>query len=524
MGGCIVDTTLGDAQQQADAPPPCVRIFINYRHDDIPGDAQLLYERLARKFDRDNVFLDVRNTLPGMKWLEQIKTHIGSCHVFLSLIGPRWASIMMDRGRRNAVYAGEDHVRSEIQQALKPGSGIHLIPVLMGDDVSLSPDELPGPLQALADFEAAYVRHSTLDRDVESLVSRIEAITQAQRATSPESVTERMERGYLAPIPVGARSPVPLPDAAHYKDVLRQMVNGNLVPFLGARMTAGRASMVEGTPSLPDAEVLAGALAEESGIERTRLPEIAQHVYVTGRPDLYRVLRLLLKADYEPGPVHRFLARLPGLLEKLGLEKRYQLIVSTSFDRALEQAFRAEREPYDLAVYMASGRDQGKFVHFPYDGTPTPIDKPNSYLGLPIGIDWELERTVIVKIHGAVDDNVNNYSWSENYVITEDHYIDYLSKSPIESLVPVQVLAKLNDSHCLFLGYTVRDWSLRVFLKRIWEGRLGAGSWAVEPDPDVLEKKLWAESNVELYASDLGDYIKQLQAMLGRRRSESARP
>ena len=205
-------------------------------------------------------------------------------------------------------------------------------------------------------------------------------------------------------------------------------------------------------------------------------------------------------------------------------EREYQLIVSTSFDRALEQAFRAEREPYDLAVYMASGRDQGKFVHFPYDGTPTPIDKPNSYLGLPIGIDWELERTVIVKIHGAVDDNVNNYSWSENYVITEDHYIDYLSKSPIESLVPVQVLAKLNDSHCLFLGYTVRDWSLRVFLKRIWEGRLGAGSWAVEPDPDVLEKKLWAESNVDLYASDLGDYIKQLQAMLSRRRSESAWP
>ena len=34
----------------------------------------------------------------------------------------------------------------------------------------------------------------------------------------------------------------------------------------------------------------------------------------------------------------------------------------------------------------------------------------------------------------------------------------------------MQILDKLQDSHCLFLGYTVRDWNLRVFLKRIWEG------------------------------------------------------
>jgi len=50
---------------------------------------------------------------------------------------------------------------------------------------------------------------------------------------------------------------------------------------------------------------------------------------------------------------------------------------------------------------------------------------------------------VIVKIHGAVDGNVADYRWRENYVITEDDYIDYLSERPIESLVPVQILDKL---------------------------------------------------------------------------------
>ena len=160
-----------------------------------------------------------------------------------------------------------------------------------------------------------------------------------------------------------------------------------------------------------------------------------------------------------------------GTLEELGLEKRYQLIVSTNFDTALEQAFDDEQEPYDLAVYMASGQDKGKFVHFPYEGTPEADRRSELVYGkFPIGEDYELERTLIVKIHGAVDGNIGDYRWKENYVITEDHYIDYLSRSPIESLVPVQILDKLRDSHCLFLGYTVRDWNLRVFLKRIWEG------------------------------------------------------
>jgi hypothetical protein len=238
-----------------------------------------------------------------------------------------------------------------------------------------------------------------------------------------------------------------------------------------------------------------------------------------GRPDLYRALRQILTADSQPGPVHDFLAHLPKILKKLQLEKRYQLIVSTNFDTTLEQAFEAAEEPYDLAVYMASGQDKGKFVHFPYDGDAVPIAIPNSYGSFPIGDYGELERTVILKIHGAVDGNIGDYRWRENYVVTEDQYIDYLSTSPIESLVPVQVLDKIRDSHCLFLGYAVRDWNFRVFLKRIWKGEpFGAKSWAVKPDPDILEKEFWVQSNVDLYAADLADYVDLLQKQLTRRR------
>ena len=322
--------------------------------------------------------------------------------------------------------------------------------------------------------------------------------------------------------PVQHQGIAPPPDDTQLDHVLQHMVDeGSLVLFLGSRLAAGHAGWHEGCGALPDAEELAADLAKRFGITSTRpdLAEVAQYVYVTrGRPDLYRTLRQILTADCEPGPVHRFLARFPDTLDKLGLEKRYQLIVSTSFDMALEKAFDEEDEPYDLAMYMASGPDKGKFVHFPYGGSPQSISAPNAYGKFPIGDYGELERTVLVKIHGAVDGNVGDYRFKENYVITQDHYIDYLSRSPVESLVPVQILDKLRDSHCLFLGYTIRDWNLRVFLKRIWRGEpLGARSWSVEPDPDMLEKEFWSQSCVDLYTADLADYVSRLGGRLSMR-------
>jgi hypothetical protein len=302
--------------------------------------------------------------------------------------------------------------------------------------------------------------------------------------------------------------------------ILDQIVEGgNLVPVLGSRLAGGRDSLSEGSGSLPSAEELAAKLAKRFGLNSARpdLAEVAQYVYVTnGESDLYRALKEILKAARKPGPVHTFLAGLPGTLEKLGLEKQYQLIVSTSFDDTLERAFNHEREPYDLAVFMA---EEGKFFHFPWEGdSPVEIDVPNKYLGFPIEEDSKLRRTVIVKIHGAVDNVIGAYSWEGNYVITQDQYIDYLSRSPIESLVPVQILDQLRQSHCLFLGYTVRDWNLRVFLKRIWKGgRFRARSWAVEPDPDVIEWDFWKQLNVDLYTADLANYVGELQGRLPRR-------
>src|SRR6266496_3056587 len=119
-------------------------------------------------------------------------------------------------------------------------------------------------------------------------------------------------------------------------------------------------------------------------------------------------------------------------------------------------------EPFDLVCYIAEGDHRGKFAHWPPEGEPTLIEVPNEYEKLRPG-----EQSVILKIHGAIDRAGPEAEW-DSYVITEDHYIDYLTRTEIQNLVPVMLAMQLRRSHFLFLGYSMRDWNLRVILHRIW--------------------------------------------------------
>jgi hypothetical protein len=60
----------------------------------------------------------------------------------------------------------------------------------------------------------------------------------------------------------------------------------------------------------------------------------------------------------------------------------------------------------------------------------------------------------------------------------------------VSKLFPVTPVGMLHRSHCLFLGYSLRDWDLRVILNRIWgDETLRAKFWAAEPEhQDYLER------------------------------------
>lgn len=518
--------------------PGTVRVFINYRHDDTEGEALLVYERLAERFGAENVFLDDKSLKPGMKWLEEIKEHAAS-GVFLALIGKRWLPSMKARAEAAVADPTEDYVRIEIEYALRRRSGLKVIPVLIGDAVPPPRDALTKSLEEITMIEVERIQLKHLDDDVKRLGDRIEVVAAEHEelpGPPPPNPPAPPANGGAASTRGNTSSTTnaiaPPPDSAHFRQIVRHIVDeGNLVPVLGLRMGDGHhaaETLIEAARSLPDAEELAAGLTQRFNLAHKDLDlaQVAQYVYITrGRPDLYMTLKQMLTSHCEPGPLQQFLASVPETLRGLGQERKCQLIVTTNFDTALEQAFDDADEEYDLAVYMASGDDKGHFVHFPYDGDPVPIVQANKYGGFPIGDYGELERTVIVKIHGAVDGNRGEYRWTGNYVITEDHYIDYLSVRPIGDVVPIQILDKLRNSHCLFLGYTMRDWNLRVFLKRIWSGQpLDTKSWAVQREPDMLEREFWAHYLVDLYASDLRAYADRLSRELGARAPAGATP
>ncbi len=141
------------------------------------------------------------------------------------------------------------------------------------------------------------------------------------------------------------------------------------------------------------------------------------------------------------------------------------------------------------------------------DGERRVIERPNEYTGLTLD-----EHSVILKIHGALDRGDGTF---DSYVISEDHYIEYLTHANLSQLVPVSILARVRRSHFLFLGYGMRDWNLRVMLHRIWRERdRGYRSWAIQRDPDVVDSELWDRREVDVLDVALGDYVGELTRQL----------
>jgi hypothetical protein len=310
---------------------------------------------------------------------------------------------------------------------------------------------------------------------------------------------------------------VPEPLEAHLVTVARAMQEGAVIPFLGAGANlCGRAEGTSWkfgeTEYLPDGRELADYLAEYFAYPEGQvrdLVRISQYASVMqGTGPLYQRLHDVFDVDFAPSPLHTLLAGLPAQWRAKGVEPvPYQLIVTTNYDDALERAFVAAGEPYDLLSYVAKGPHVGKFMHLPPDGRPKLVKKSNQY---PLNLD---ERTIVLKIHGAVNRADRK---EDSYVISEDHYIDFLSQTSIASVLPVLLNAHMQSSHFLFLGYSMRDWNLRVILRRIWgEQHLEYRSWSIQRRPDPLELEFWPKRNVDIYDVDLGEYVGKLGQAIG---------
>ena len=533
-----------------------LKVFMNYRREDTQGLAWGLYWPLAMHFGSDNVFLDNGALRGGEEWLRAIKARIAEADVFLALVGERWQETLDERLREQT----KDYVASEIEWALLRKPALTVIPVVIDGAKVPRALNLPNALKGLAAAEVSRIRQACLRDDVGPLIARLCEIAEREgrvvpakndllgpapvvvpdqeSGVAPGDDTIQTDHGLdVADSQVGdaltgaetvslseelprqqrtmPRQVAPPPDEQHYADLVEEARDSGIVMFLGAGVNS------EDSANLPDDESLARFLSAKLPWEpeSADLAEVAQAVSaLRGSQRMFQLIREGLPVESAPGRVHRYLADLPKRLALPGHERHPQVIITPKYDAALEHALQDAPEPYDVLVYMGPATESpGKWVHIKWElREPVPIPVPNEYQGLPIRSDMSLERTLIVRISGSVNDPDVNLLWDNNYVVTEDHFIQYLSGSTTTSLIPGQLLAKLNSASYLFLGYTLSDWRLRVFLRRLWPSKAmgDAPRWSIARAPSRLESRLCFDAGINLYQSPLSEYIDGLDQFL----------
>jgi TIR domain len=126
-------------------------IFISYRHTDALPHARLLQINLRERFPKAPVFMDLDSIEVGVDFAKVIGDAIKACGVMVVLIGPQWATLTNEEGRRR-LDEPDDYVRFEVRTALR--RGVRIIPVLVEGARPPRPQELPPDLRRLARLNA----------------------------------------------------------------------------------------------------------------------------------------------------------------------------------------------------------------------------------------------------------------------------------------------------------------------------------------------------------------------------------
>src|SRR5215510_11809744 len=147
-----------------------------------------------------------------------------------------------------------------------------------------------------------------------------------------------MAEANVAQVPVNNTLP-PSPPDSHYTMVVKALVDGRIVPFLGAGVNlCGRPPRIKWKHGqaqyLPSGGELSTYLVKEFDYpakDRRNLLRVSQYIEVTtGSGPLYDKLHALFDANYPATSLHQFLALLPSVLREKGYPPRYQLIVTTN--------------------------------------------------------------------------------------------------------------------------------------------------------------------------------------------------
>jgi hypothetical protein len=115
-------------------------------------------------------------------------------------------------------------------------------------------------------------------------------------------------------------------------------------------------------------------------------------------------------------------------------------------------------------------------------------------------------------MHGTI---VRDTDVWDNFVITEEDYVEFLSRMTAKTAIPSLFYPYFRERSFLFLGYSLRDWNLRVVLKNlskfftarsnkdIYGDDEPLPSWSIQYKVSELEMGLWQARNVKIFDTTL---------------------
>ena len=293
-----------------------------------------------------------------------------------------------------------------------------------------------------------------------------------------------------------------------YGLIRQAFLDGEIIPFLGAGASLGpRVPAGSGWTApppaayLPNGSELAEHLATSAGFpasEPKDLAKVAQYFSVqAGRPSLHKTLHGIFSHPYARQPIHTLLASAAKPL----------LIVTTNYDTLLETAFLQAGKPFHLVVHTSDVTLGERIFHRPPGATDFEKVLPRKLM-----IDLA-DESVIYKVHGSCDPADSR---RDQYVITEDDYIDFLSRMVKNTAIPAFCAEPFQRWPFLFVGYRLGDWNMRVVLNRISpQARISQGvtSWAIERTPSPVEERFWQSRGVNVYTKAIDDFVSELTAL-----------
>lgn len=164
------------------------RIFISYRHEDVPGHVGWFCECLSQEPFGRHIFWDVATIGPGAAWRKVINEAVRASDAFICIFGPHWLRLLRER-----VESGKDEiVTAEIESALKSEleGRREVIPVAVSGAELPSAQDLPIELADLWEQNIVHLRDEQWHEDLRPLLGALSDLWERKKRLWPASTSK----------------------------------------------------------------------------------------------------------------------------------------------------------------------------------------------------------------------------------------------------------------------------------------------------------------------------------------------